>query len=305
MEKVKNIVKWLKKIEEEDYPWSLEGYHDWKLGAASIFAKLATIYQNHETFDKEGIKNHIMKYKHNDEYFVCVPGDKNIIAETRQAMSGLYNLGYDVGNCNVSKFFQEPLFFMNDRNWSNPWDAGAQVSHYLFFHHHTGQKEKNEEMLKKIEKYRHSDGWYSYKPSPNVLINGIMKIFTGFDAIGHKMDEDQLRGMLDYVLATHASYGGCNVYDYVYVLAKCLEIDYRAKEATKQLKNTLVDIFNYQHEDGGFSYHKNSTQIAYYGQKITPGSACGGIHGTGLFSMTLAMIDRALKLDLGLEVPTT
>ena len=151
MEKVKNIVKWLKKIEEEDYPWSLEGYHDWKLGAASIFAKLATIYQNHETFDKEGIKNHIMKYKHNDEYFVCVPGDKNIIAETRQAMSGLYNLGYDVGNCNVSKFFQEPLFFMNDRSWSNPWDAGAQVSHYLFFHHHTGQKEKNEEMLNKIE----------------------------------------------------------------------------------------------------------------------------------------------------------
>ena len=28
--------------------------------------------------------------------------------------------------------YQEPLFFMNDKDWRNPWGAGAQLSHYLF-----------------------------------------------------------------------------------------------------------------------------------------------------------------------------
>ncbi len=302
-EKIKNTVEWLKKIEELNYPWSLEGYNVCRLGASGIFCKLATIYQNHAEFDKEKLKNTIETFKSPKGYYVDIPGKLNIIAETRQAMSGLYNLGYEIESYDVSDFFQEPLFFMNDGSWTNPWNAGAQLSHYLFFSHFNNEPEKIQKVFNQLKRYQHRDGWYSHKPQNNVIINGIMKIFTGFDAIGYELDEGHLKGILDFVLNSHASSGGCNVYDYVYVLAKCMKINYRTEEATTELKKIYKEVFEYQHSDGGFSYDKNRTQTAYYGQPVTPGLPIGGIHGTGLFSMTLALIDQALKLDLGLELP--
>jgi len=302
-ENFKNTVNWLKKIEESDYPWSLEGYNVCKLSAASIFCKLATIYQHHGNFDKERLKTIIEQFRQPKGYYVDIPGKLNIIAESRQAMAGLYNLGYEIEEYDVSEFFQEPLFFMNDRAWANPWDAGAQFSHYLFFSHFKKETEKIEKVFSQLKRYQHREGWHSYRPQNNVIINGIMKIFTGFDAIEYEMNEDHLKGMLDFVLNSHASTGGCNIYDYVYVLSKCMKINYRTQEASTQLQKIYKEIFEYQHADGGFSYDKSRTQTGYYGQAVTPGLAVGGLHGTMLFSMTLALINQALKLDLGLERP--
>jgi len=304
-QKIKNVVDWLEEIEELEYPWSLKGYNVCKLGAAGIFCKLATIYQHHAQFDKERLMQIISQHKHDKGYYVDIPGKKNIIAETRQAMSGIYNLGYEIGDYDVSEFFQEPLFFMNDQSWTNPWDAGAQLSHYLFFSHFKDEKEKIEKAIQQLKRYEHTSGWHSRRPPNNVLINGVMKVFTGFDVINYEMDEDHLRSILDFVLDVHANTGGCNVYDYVYVLSKCMKIDYKTKEASEQLNKIYKEMFEYQHPDGGFSYDKSRSQTSYYGQRVTPGLPVGDIHGTGLFSMTLALIDQALKLDLGLELPVS
>ena len=39
--------------------------------------------------------------------------------------------------------------------------------------------------MKKIEKYQHTDGWYNKKPNNTVRTNGIMKVFTGLDAMNY------------------------------------------------------------------------------------------------------------------------
>tara|TARA_Y100001963_G_C6761484_1_gene439696 strand:- start:608 stop:1531 length:924 start_codon:yes stop_codon:yes gene_type:complete len=299
---ISHLVEWFEQIEETDYQWSLSGYDTCKLSSSSLFCKLATIYKGHYDFNEDRMVQIINSYRQDDGMFKDIDGHKNIIAESRQAMSGLYNLGYEIGEFNISNYFPKPLFFMNDGSWSNPWDAGAQLSHYLFFNAFKGDEDEVQNILSSIEKYEHNDGWYSSRPNDNVLINGIMKVFTGFDIIGYRLDDEYMKGILDFVLNSHSSTGGCNVYDYVYVLAKCIEYDYRTTEAKSELLKIYDDILTYQQSDGGFSYGKDSTQTTYYGQSITPGHKVGGIHGTTLFSMALSKIDNALDLGLGLNL---
>ena len=69
---------------------------------------------------------------------------------------------------------------MNDGTWNNPWNAGAQLSHYLFFCKMQGEEERIEIILGELDRYKHEDGWYFNKPPDHVRINGIMKIFTGY-----------------------------------------------------------------------------------------------------------------------------
>ena len=297
-----NLIEWLREIEERDYPWSMNGYETHKLSAAGLYCKLAKIYENHHDFDKQKLKDTLNKFRREDGMFEDIPGHKNIIAESRQAMSGLYNLGYDVDECDISSFFKRPLFFMNHSSWANPWDAGAQFSHYMFFCRFNKNNDEIEKTLEELKFYEHSNGWYSQRPPSNVLINGIMKVFTGFDIIEHEMKEEHLRSILDYVLTAHSSAGGCNIYDYVYVLEKAMKIGYKVEESKTKLRLIYNKILEHQQTDGGFSYNKNSSQPAIYGQTITPALKAGDIHGTTLFSMALSKIDNALDLGLGLKL---
>ena len=130
-----------------------------------------------------------------------------------------------------------------------------------------------------------------------------MKIFTGYDAVNLELDENHLRTILDFILKTNSSTGGCNIYDYVYVLTKCMDIEYKISESKNELEKQYNKILTYQQSDGGFSYNKNRSKTEYYTAKnITPGFRCGDIHGTTLFSMALSRIDKYLGLDLGLEL---
>ena len=299
---IDKLINWLQEIEKRDYSWSLNGYDSHKLGAAGLFCKLAKIYENHHSFDRDKLKGTLHKHRRSDGMFEDIPGPKNVIAESRQAMSGLYNLGYEVEKFDASQYFSRPLFFMNPMAWTNPWDAGAQFSHHMFFCKFSNNQDEIIRTLQEVNQYKKDIGWFSHRPPNNVLINGNMKMFTGFDIIGYKIEEEHLKSILDFVLSTHSETGGCNVYDYVYVLAKCLEIDYRVDVAKQQLEKMYNLILEYQQDDGGFSYDKNHSQTAYYGQRITPGLKAGDIHGTTLFGMALSKIDNALDLGLNLSL---
>ena len=132
-----------------------------------------------------------------------------------------------------------------------------------------------------------------------------MKIFTGLDII--EFDYNTIKPILqticDSMLIINPSSGGCNIYDFVYVLAKAIKINYRVDECREKLLQIYTIILSYQHPDGGFSYNKHSTTQNMYGKRITDGGNRGGIHGTTLMCMALTIINEACELHLHLQIP--
>ena len=99
--------------------------------------------------------------------------------------------------------------------------------------------------------------------------------------------------------------GGCNLYDYVYVLIRCSEVlgNYRLEECQLLAKIVLIKILRYQQEDGGFKYNIDSDKAhRYYGEEITPDGFIGCVHPTVLFTNTFALIDNYLNLGMDLEL---
>lgn len=303
---LKKVLLWLVKIEKNDYPWSLNGTDNNKLGSVSLFAKLATIFKNYYVFNKKNMYETLMKY-HDGNTFVDIAKEK--IAETRQALSAIINLGLEIPKIDVDGHFKEPLFFMNDKAWTNPWGAGAQLSHYLFFMKMFNKDDKINKVLNDFNKYKKKNGWYFGNPPKTHIINGIMKIFTGFDIINYNMDKKTAIDIINFLMdiSSESIKGGCGLYDYVYVLTKCMDYcdDNVMLEACKErLHNMLNIILNHQMTDGGFKYdNSNETAHKYYGHDITPDGFIGNIHSTTLFCMAIARLDKYLNLGLNLNIP--
>ena len=308
---IDNTVNFLKKIENKNYMWTLDGYNNAKLSATALFSKCAKIFSNYHKFDTTPLNKIMLKYKHPQiGYFVDSTNSRDdIIAETRQALSGLYNNGLDIPTVNLKLFYKNPdnLYFMNDIVWNNPWNAGAQLSHYLFFLKSQNKTELIDKVLEQLKQYEHSDGWYFQKPADHVRINGIMKIFTGLDIIEYDYTKlsNIIKNITDSMLLSDPEAGGCNIYDYVYVLAKAVHINYRTDDCKDKLLDIYTLILTYQHEDGGFSYNPKSTTKHMYGKIISKGHACGGIHGTTLMCMALTYINDVCDLELNLKIPVS
>ena len=297
-------IEWMKKIEEIDYQWSLSGNNNAKLASIGLFCKLITIFKNHHSFNKIKIKNLIKSYKNGDNYYIDNTKRDNIISDTRQTISGLINLSinHDVPNL-INYYNPNDLYFMNDKRWDNPWDAGAQLSHYLFFLNMKKNILAIDKVLNQLKKYEKNDGWYNKKPSDHVRINGIMKIMSGYEAINRQISINIIKKILNSMLIQNPESGGCNMYDYVYVLTYCLDYSYREQEIKNKLKNIYKSILKYQQLDGGFSYSKNKSQEKYGGKKITNGKKQGDIHGTTLMCMAIARINKYCDLGLNLILP--
>ena len=307
---IDNTVEFLRNIENKNYMWTLEGYSNAKLSAAALFSKCAKIFKNYHTFNVKPLNDMMLRFRHPEiGFFIDKTNARDdIIAETRQALSGLYNNnGGSIPPVNMEVFYKNPdeLYFMQEPIWNNPWNAGAQLSHYLFFLKITGNTTLINRVLKQLDKYKHDDGWYYTRPPDHVRINGIMKIFTGLDIIEYDYTKlsDIIHNITDSMLKSDPESGGCNIYDYVYVLAKSVKIGYRVSECRDKLFDIYTLILTYQHPDGGFSYNKDSTTRNMYGKMITNGRACGGIHGTTLMCMALTYINDACELGLNLEIP--
>lgn len=305
---LKRLLLWCIKIEECNYIWSLNGYDDFKLGSVGLFAKLASMFRNYYDFDKEKIKNIINSYKIEDNMFKNI--EKEIIGESRQALSGLINLQLDFDIPKTDQYFDSHnLFFMNDTVWKNPWSAGANLSHYIFFMNLQNKEKEINNVLKQLNKYKHNDGWYFTEHNKHInhhyRINGIMKIFTGFDVIGKEIDKALAKNILESLLNVDDSFGGCGIYDYVYVVTKCMDfVD--DQNLLEKCKEKLLNIFDiillHQQEDGGFKYDiKNDKAHKYYGENITPDGMIGTIHGTTLFCMALSRLNLWLDLNLNIR----
>lgn len=300
---LKKLLLWAIRIEELNYNWSLRGYDNHKLGSVGLFAKISKILGNYYKFNKGEIMKHL-ENNYKDEKFVDV--EKEIVSETRQALSGYINLGYQIPKVNMDEYFKEPLYFMNDNSWKNPWGAGAHLSHFLFFMKLEDNDTRIDNVLKDLKKYEHENGWYFGSPNKHYIVNGIMKIFTGFDIINFDLSETMANNILDYVLLIDDSFGGCGIYDYVYVLTKCMDYckdETKLEKCKDKLRNVYKIILEHQQTDGGFKYdNSNDKAHKYYGENIIPDGMIGNIHSTTLFCMALSRLDKYLDLGLNLNM---
>jgi hypothetical protein len=299
------LISWIKKIEEQGYPWTLQknpkNVSRCLLSSSALFCKLAKIYSNHFSADKDRLEQTILSFKREDGMLEDISGDKNVVSEARQGFAGLVNIGCEVPEFNCEKYYQEPLYFMRDYEWNNPWGAGAHLSHYMFFMKHSGQIEKIDRVVKDLERFEKSEGWYKgHPPDAHTLINGIMKVMTAFDAAEMPIPKKNMKGILELIFSYNSAHGGCGIYDLVYVLDKCIDYGVRENECKEVMHNCYEDIVKHQQNDGGLSYSKNCCQTVFYGENIAEPYPCGDVHGTTLFSMALVRIDSRLNLGLNL-----
>jgi len=226
---------------------------------------------------------------------------KSIIAETKQAISTLLQVNsaqkFQYINNQLEESSLERL--LNELNWENPWDAGAQFANTAFFLQASSKENYKEKeiLINYIKKLvSQNTGTYGVERQAlsSALVNGSMKVLTGLDWLDSEIHNPEK--LIDSSLSLKPSSEGCDLVDVVYVLYKCsLVTEHRKTEIREYLKLILGVIQKHYFDQGGFSYFKDSCQTHYYGVKIANKFKCPDLHGTILLIWAISMIDSFLK----------
>ncbi len=238
-------------------------------------------------------------------------------AETRQTFAALYLLGHTPPKpFPVAKDKQDIYKYLNSYNWKQPYSAGGNLNHLLFFLRINEElfpqnKNNSEDLINYIIDWVNKiqspiDGcWYSGKTSLFQKINGAMKILNGFhSACRYKVN--YAKQLIDTVLSAINDIQACDNFNIVYVLygASRVEPDYRKDEIRNFLLNRLriYEEF-YFRSPGGFSFNKRYAQPNIYGKTINKGLPEPDIHGTAMFVWGIAIIDNMINLGLDWKIP--
>lgn len=227
------------------------------------------------------------------------------IAETRQALAALMSLGArsdkPIKCLPTTPEFAIKSFY--DLNWSNPWHAGSQLGHLLFFikynQDHFGIMD-NQNLAKtfwlELEKIQSKENgaWYLGRPKSHILVNGAMKVLIAYNLYLKEISYPEK--LIDLALDSLSKADGCHLLDQIYVLHSCQkQTKYRTQEIkdfSAKLQNKMMEHFQ---KDGGFSFYPLKSQTSYYGKKVSLGHRVGDIHGTHLFTWSLVLIDDILN----------
>lgn len=234
----------------------------------------------------------------------------SIVAETKQAISTLSEIGYR-NKSNYSEFPKDKkdIFdYLNNFDWNNPWSAGAQFSSLcLFAKTQISDNSKTIDYLNEFIKTKldTNSGFYftGEKVPENVLINGAMKVITGLDWIESEIHYPEK--IIDYILNIEVSSEACDLVDLVYCLYMCSKLtNYRKLDITNFLYTVEDSIFkNYKPSEGGFSYSQNKSQKYYYGLIVTKEMNFADLHGTLLLSWAYTLIlDMLEKNEHGWKI---
>ena len=213
---------------------------------------------------------------------------------------------YQVNEKPVSVFseFQNDEYtiekFIESLDWSKPWGAGGQFSALCVFakinnyDHHILALSK---FADKIVNIQNGAYYIGSTPSKTEIINGCMKMITGFDWINYEIHYPEK--LIDMCLDIKVNNEGCDLVDIVYVLYKCAEVtDYKKLEIESYYLDIFEKIQNHFHfSNNGFSYYLNKSQTEYYGVKISYGLNVPDIHGNLLLVWALSMILKTIYPD--------
>ena len=222
---------------------------------------------------------------------------KSIRAESKQAISTLFQ----IGSRNEFPYLDFPNTkpsisnFLNQQNWSLPWDAGAQFSGLCVFsstQNYDNKKELKEYLLKDISKRANQENGFYYSGTVNSssqLINGAMKVLSGLNWLDAEIHFPEK--LIDSTLSIKPSSEGCDLVDAIYVLYQCsLQTNYKRLEIKEYFLEVINLIKLHQHAEGGFSYFLNKSQTHYYGLKVSKGLNEPDLHGTTLLMWAVAMV---------------
>jgi hypothetical protein len=226
-------------------------------------------------------------------------------AETKQAISSLVQVNereFREYN-NFPNSYEDINNYLNSLNWKYPWSAGAQFAGLCVFVSCLNNIDLKNELTGYLSTFADSivnnDGAY-YKgeqPNSSEVINGAMKMFSGFDWIDKKIHHPEK--IIDLALSIKPSHEGCDLVDIVYVLFMASkQVTYRRKEVQKYCEELIPVIkLHYFEEKGGFSYYLNRSQKYYYGLNISKGLNTPDIHGTTLLLWALSMIFKLCDFE--------
>ncbi len=239
-------------------------------------------------------------------------------AETRQTFAALHLLGEKPAQAftDLPKTKDDVTRYLDQFNWSKPWNAASHFSHLVFFlyqnselfdHGSKQSKDLINHAVAYINRMQNPDGcWYvGENVSLAQKINGAMKILTGLHAAGI-FEIENAKQLIDTALSGINDEEACSNFNIVYVLygATRVEPKYRRSEIEQFLINRL-ELYHkfYRPETGGFSFHKNKANDVYYGKKITKGLNEADIHGTTMFTWGITIVNQMLDLGIDWRVP--
>lgn len=239
-------------------------------------------------------------------------------AETRQACAALL-LAESSPRYPVSQLPKTPKQvrkYIRRMDWTQPWSAGSHAGHLLFFYELNarlfGQAEMADALIpvvfSELDQLQDPEtgSWYSCRPSPEQVVNGAMKVLTGYAFLGKPFRYSER--LIDTCLAVTNDEHGCNNADVVYVLHQCARhTSYRQGDIRDYCARRLKIIKRFRREDGAFSFFEKGAQTHYYGVPVSRGLLESDVHGTTLFAWTLVMIGDLLGYDqeLGWRLPVT
>lgn len=242
--------------------------------------------------------------------------DKEYIrAESRQCHSALmmYNVIPDLIPMDEVRSNEEINSFLESLDWRYPWGAGSHFSHLMFFEklaHESGKldsiayKESIERAYEWVKCMENSEtgSWHQGDVSAQQAINGAMKVITGLRTVNLTgvLSEQQCMKLIDLCLNHINDAQACDNFNIVYVLYYASRIcpDYRKREIGEFAKKRFYIYMEYYFSRlGGFSFMRESSNISYYGCKITRGKKEPDLHGTALFMWGLYFLACILEVN--------
>jgi len=227
-------------------------------------------------------------------------------AETRQACAALLSAGSQplTPLPVLASTPRQVRRFVRRLDWRNPWAAGSHAGHLMFFLHANatsfGSAAARDSLLpallEELDSLQDAETgcWGVGNPSPARLINGAMKVITGYDFAGIPFSHPER--LIDFALSLANERDACHHADIVYVLHQCSRASpHRQSEVRAFAVSRLEQLVPFRKEDGGFSFNKEGTGRTYYGLPIGQGRPVSDIHGTTLFVWTVVMLADLLE----------
>lgn len=231
-----------------------------------------------------------------------VPNWRNRWAETRQAVSTLLAIGaaplHPVAGFPTDQ--KEIWRFLDGLDWCQPWSAGAQAGHLLFFLRHGGcsesvrlrAKETVLSFLSTIESAA-TGGWYRGTVVNQEIVNGAMKILSGLYWWGESAlyPERLAWTAVQEVDTTH----DCALTNRMFVLNRLSVQLGRVPEGAAEIaRASLCAMPAFSRADGGISANKTGSLPFYYYTKVSRGRPVGDLHGLTLFTWGIALAANLL-----------
>jgi hypothetical protein len=245
-------------------------------------------------------------------------------AETRQAIAALLAVGSEPAHPlrEIPADREAVLRFLNGLPWGrNPWHAGSQAAHLVFFLHTNavvfGEHDQRSTLVPVIadflERLQDSEtgawvqrGKWPWRAPVAWQVNGAMKVIAGYHWMGTNFGRPE--ALIDLCLESVGSRDACHRLDPVYVLHACSRrTDHRAAEVQSAAGRTLAAISEHRRPDGGLSFFRDHANTSYYGVPVSHGLDESDVHGTHLliWAATLCADLLGFSSALSWRMPVT